>query len=503
MTVAGAVSWSTVGWTIALLVALPALPLLKPNLGLRHIPTAGCGSQSWFASWKGAIRFITDGKGMLAEGYREFRGRAFKIPTLTGWMVVLTTEDHIEDIRRDREQLSFAAGIAEMLHLRYTISPLASKAGAGIEIVRSPLTRHINAAYPEIHDELITTFNQFAPSPDSQEWEPITLVNVCLNLSARGSHRMLIGLPLCRDPEYLEINMSYTDAVFSMTAAMTAIPGFLRPYAAQWMNVKSQMQKMKKIIGDRFLDPLAQRRDGNLEEDITKDLPNWLVAYAQDDTELQLDALMVRYMLLNLASIHSLATVMANAILDMAAHPEYLPALREEVEEILGKDGWTKNNLARLAKMDSFLMESMRMSTSYFQLLRKVMTDFTFSDGTFVPQGNIICFSAVSVHENNEVYPNADTFDGLRFYQEDGTTKPSITTPGYHWLIWGYGSHACPGRFLAVTLVKTALAHFITEFDFKFPEGTSRPASTMVVGTPSPSRTAQIMWKRKVKGNVV
>ncbi|KAH8806732.1 cytochrome P450 [Flagelloscypha sp. PMI_526] len=503
MTVSGAVTWSTVGWTIALLVALPALPLLKPNLGLRHIPTAGCGSQSWFASWKGAIRFITDGKGMVAEGYREFPGRAFKIPTLTGWMVVLTTEDHIEDIRRAREQLSFVAGVAELLHTDYTISPLASKPNGSVEIVRSPLTRHINTAYPEIHDELITTFNQFAPSHDLQEWEPTTLVNLCLNLSARGTHRMLVGLPICRDPEYLELNISFTATVFNMTAAMTAIPGFLRPYAAQWMNVRSQIQKVKKFIGNRFLDRLAKQRDGSLEEDMTKDLPTWLVAYAQDDSELQLDALMVRFMQLNLASIHSIANVMADAMLDLTAHQEYLPALRQEIEDILGKDGWTKNNIARLAKMDSFLMESMRTSGSAIQLLRKVMTDFTFSDGTTVPRGNLICFAAVSAHQSNEVYPDADTFNGLRFYQEDGTTKPSITTPGYHWLVFGHGSHACPGRFLAMTLIKTALAHLIREFDIKFPEGTSRPASTVVGGSPSPSRTAQILWKRRVKGDVM
>ncbi|KAH8806731.1 cytochrome P450 [Flagelloscypha sp. PMI_526] len=500
MTVDFAVTWSTIGWTIGLLLALPALPLLKPNLGLRHIPTAGCGSQSWFASWKGAVRFITDGKTMLAEGYREFPGRAFKIPTLTGWLVVLTTESHIDDIRRAREQLSFVAGVAELLHTNYTISPIASKSNGSVEIVRTPLTRHINTAYPAIQDELVTTFNDFAPAPESKDWEPTTIVNLCAHLSARGTHRMLVGLPICRDPEYLDVNISFTAAVFSMMAAMTAIPGFLRPYAAQWMNVNSHLRKVKMFLGDMFQDRLAKKREGTLEEDMTKDLPSWLVAYADDDIEIQLDSLIVRLMQLNLASIHSIANVMADAMLDLTAHPEYLPALRQEIDEILEVDGWTKNNVAKLAKMDSFLMESMRLSGSAIQLLRKVMTDFTFSDGTIVPRGNLICFAAGSMHESNEVYPNADTFDGLRFYQEDGTTKPPITTPGYAWLVFGHGSHACPGRFLAMTVIKTALAQLIKEFDLKFPEGTSRPPSTIVGGSPSPSRTAQILWKRRVKG---
>ncbi|KAH8834295.1 cytochrome P450 [Flagelloscypha sp. PMI_526] len=333
-----------------------------------------------------------------------------------------------------------------------------------------------------------------------KDWESTTIVNLCAHLSARGTHRMLVGLPICRDPEYLDVNISFTAAVFSMMAAMTAIPGFLRPYAAQWMNVNSHLRKVKMFLGDMFQDRLTKKREGTLEEDMTKDLPSWLVAYADDDIEIQLDNLIVRLMQLNLASIHSIANVMADAMLDLTAHPEYLPALRQEIEEILDADGWTKNNVAKLAKMDSFLMESMRLSGSAIQLLRKVMTDFTFSDGTIVPRGNLICFAAGSMHESNEVYPNADTFDGLRFYQEDGTTKPPITTPGYTWLVFGHGSHACPGRFLAMTVIKTALAQLIKEFDLKFPEGTSRPASTIVGGSPSPSRTAQILWKRRVKG---
>jgi hypothetical protein len=58
---------------------------------------------------------------------------------------------------------------------------------------------------------------------------------------------MLIGLPICtnfffiakaflthfpwsgRDPEYLKLNISFAASVFSMAAAMTAVPGFLRP----------------------------------------------------------------------------------------------------------------------------------------------------------------------------------------------------------------------------------------------------------------------------------
>jgi hypothetical protein len=38
------------------------------------------------------------------------------------------------------------------------------------------------------------------------------------------------------------------------------------------MNVRSQIQKVKKFIGDKFLDQLAKKQDGSLEEDMTVSL---------------------------------------------------------------------------------------------------------------------------------------------------------------------------------------------------------------------------------------
>lgn len=36
--------------------------------------------------------------------------------------------------------------------------------------------------------------------------------------------------------------------------------------------------------------------------------------------------------------------------------------LREEVDAIVGEDGWTKNAMQKLKKLDSFMRESQRMN---------------------------------------------------------------------------------------------------------------------------------------------
>lgn len=46
----------------------------------------------------------------------------------------------------------------------------------------------------------------------------------------------------------------------------------------------------------------------------------------------------------------------------LAAHPEYADVLRNEVEEALAAEGWTKAGLNRMRKVDSFLKEVLRLN---------------------------------------------------------------------------------------------------------------------------------------------
>ena len=53
-----------------------------------------------------------------------------------------------------------------------------------------------------------------------------------------------------------------------------------------------------------------------------------------------------------------------HALLDLVSNPEYLEPLREEVEEVTKREGWTKTALDQMCKIDSFLKESQRLNPS-------------------------------------------------------------------------------------------------------------------------------------------
>lgn len=142
-----------------------------------------------------------------------------------------------------------------------------------------------------------------------------------------------------------------------------------------------------------------------------------------------------RQCILTLASIHTTAMTVSNIIYDLCAHPEWIPEMVEEVDDVynrLAKPGakWgeksnsgitTKDWCALLQKIDSLFVESQRLNPV---ILRKyhpegTMTDtlhgyseentltrergqvnpqrlaredVTFKDGTHVPRGTRIAF---------------------------------------------------------------------------------------------------------------
>lgn len=44
-------------------------------------------------------------------------------------------------------------------------------------------------------------------------------------------------------------------------------------------------------------------------------------------------------------------------------------------------------------------------------------------------------------------------------------------------LSWGYGKHACSGRFFAANEIKIIFSYFLLNYDFKFETERERPAN--------------------------
>jgi len=135
------------------------------------------------------------------------RGRAFKISTPARWIVVATDPAVLKELGdADETVLSMQAAANERNSMEYILGSSIHSDPYHVKVISGTLTSHIGAVLPEIVEEICLTFRENSNIGD--EWTPI---DNCSNLLSRcisaTTNRILVGLPLCRDEEYLDCLM--------------------------------------------------------------------------------------------------------------------------------------------------------------------------------------------------------------------------------------------------------------------------------------------------------
>ncbi|CAA7260277.1 unnamed protein product [Cyclocybe aegerita] len=403
--------------------------------------------------------------------------------------------------RRRLQISSVLEAVAELVQLDYMIGRPIRIDPYHVAVVRTTLTRNIGIRFSDILDEISTAFSEVIPAGEG-EWTSVPVIEAAVKIICSSSNRLFVGLPLCRDPDYRRLTEEYASHVFEGAHIINVFPPLLRPLVGRYLTkVPLTLKHIKLHIGPIIQERLAMdERYGADWPDKPNDYLSWLLDEAQGHQRTVHD-LATRLLAANFASIHTTANAFTQALYDLACHPEYVEPLREEVESIVGSKGWSKESVANMRMVDSFIKESQRMAASAVLMNRKVLRDFTFSNGVVVPAGTHLAVAVRSMHFDEALYENPDTFDGFRFMsmgQEGGdTSKHSIAALGLDYVVFGNGRHACPGRFFAVSEIKVMLAYVLISYDVKFPDQRLRPENIWFHGICSPDRMAEVMFRKR------
>ncbi|KAJ5793866.1 cytochrome P450 [Penicillium paradoxum] len=100
-----------------------------------------------------------------------------------------------------------------------------------------------------------------------------------------------------------------------------------------------------------------------------------------------------------------------------------------------------------------------------------------------------------------EIYYDADKFIGRRYYdlrqQPGNENKGQFVTPTQDHYGFGFGKHACPGRFFASNESKVIMIHLLMKYDWKFLPGQSRPEKKTIGHETMYSSDVKIMYKAR------
>lgn len=129
---------------------------------------------------------------------------------------------------------------------------------------------------------------------------------------------------------------------------------------------------------------------------------------------------------------------------------------------------------------------------------RKVLKPFALSNGQVVPAGVIIECANKAICDDPAIYDRPEIFDALRFYKmrktKDtmsenkksnfmlGASESQFVSTGPLSLWWGYGKHACPGRFFASSMIKMVTAKTLMQYELGLPDGVTKRYENIVYG---------------------
>jgi cytochrome P450 len=379
--------------------------------------------------------------------------------------------------------ISFEDAIEQTMHAKYT--KLITRARFIPHTIKSSLTPSLVRLNPSIADEVKESLSKEFPRCD--DWTPININSKLLRIVALVSGRVFIGTELSRSEEYLDAAIHYTVELMNARQAVDRMRPWKRPFLANRLpEVKTLNQRLKEA--EKFIRPIIDARQRMADNEKPDDMLQWLMdslsqGKFKQDTYAQLSDAQLA---ITFAAIHTTTLTATNAFYNMAAYPEYIPELRDEIRTVLAEhDGvFSSSALQSMKKLDSLLKETMRMHPlGAVSFQRQVNKTFTLSNGQVIPKGVTIEVPALAQQQDSDVFPDADKFNPWRFFQlrekaraqgeVEAAAQNQFVSVNTEHLSFGYGRHACPGRFFAANEIKMIVANTILEYDIKMPEGVS------------------------------
>ncbi|GAW14656.1 hypothetical protein ANO14919_040590 [Xylariales sp. No.14919] len=438
------------------------------------------------------------GKGpqtLFVEGYNKIIVPFDRPFVVTWWSLnnIILPPRYLPDLQHFKaEDASFLKNFSDAVSLHYSVGSLYESDRMG-DILRKGLNPALPSLTPLIISEIKRAIDLEIGKPE--EWETFKTVHLFTIISHRVVSRLLAGEELCRDEGFIHLSLKFGDSVFITGLVISQLP--LGPFrgAIGWLIALYHRLMLFRIL--RVVEPVVAKRmsEARASEMAPRydDSIEWAIKLNEPP---QRDSRTISLEMLHIleAAAGAPGAMMSEMIYQLLVEPHYFQPLRDEIREArksaLGQD----EVLQKLHMMDSFIMETNRMYpvggvTAARTVMRKPLL---LHDGISLPVGTRIGFSCKAIQLDPANFENPSHFDGFRFarlneaeYQDEvGSRRYAAVTPTATNLSWGFGKHACPGRFYAVKLAKLVFTELLMNYEFQWDGATKseHPPSFEVEG---------------------
>jgi cytochrome P450 len=217
---------------------------------------------------------------------------------------------------------------------------------------------------------------------------------------------------------------------------------------------RSGYQDAIREMDEYLFEVIRHRRENPIEgDDMLSDLVR-----REDMT----DDLIRDQLLTMLIAGHDTSTaVMVWLFLMLGDHPQAMERTRNEVDQVLGRELPTVDNLSELHYLDQVIKETLRLYPPIHAGNRLVSRDMNIQ-GCPIPEGSRTIFSIYLTHRDERSWPKAEEFIPERFDRRDSKTHDPFS-----YLPFGGGPRNCIGAIFAQIETKAILARILQSYDLK------------------------------------
>ena len=195
------------------------------------------------------------------------------------------------------------------------------------------------------------------------DWTVIQPYMLIAQTIAQVSTRVLCGQELARNEEWIQMSVETAITVMRTGAKIREkFPPYLR-WLAPYLLAEPKLSLANRKRAAEIVRPIYEKRmAGKGDGTGYGDGIQWFIAAADARTK-RLQKLADEQLFLSIVSIHLTTALTVSILHDLADHRMCYEEIVDEIEKVQKEYGskWTKESLAKLGKLDSFMKESQRV----------------------------------------------------------------------------------------------------------------------------------------------
>ncbi|GAW13575.1 hypothetical protein ANO14919_029620 [Xylariales sp. No.14919] len=488
----------------------------RQTSSLAAFPVVGPRNE-WFSDIRAKAKSLWKTAEWAEEGYAKFTKRQtpYLISTLDrGRMIVLPHKQMKTLYKLPEDRLDVFGTLQQQIQAQYTVrDQRVVRDPYHRHLIPSQITRGLDVFTPQMVTEIENGFKSIWST--KTEWTEVPVWKACFHAVTRATNASLCGAPLCNTAEYLQCIDGQTTAFFAGSTLVSITPEFLRPitgfFVRLWCLYYSR--RFARICGP-YIEKRVEETRGILENkdsnESTKDGLQLIIdeALSRDDsTQLSTRLIADRLLITNNVTLQGVTFTIQHLLLCLTSSDPslgYIETLREECQKALDRASgtWSLEAVRSLKLVDSAIRESMRMVPFGSIAMTRTVVDpqgIEINQGSsaavVIPRGTVLAIPMESIHYDDDIYPDARRFDPFRFVTPRAptgdtgdtkyTTSKPATTADDQFFGFGTSKNPCPGRFLAVHMIKLVLAHILLTYELQYAEWSPKLPSVLAFKMPN------------------